>query len=95
METGEAPSWLCTLLSLEGDIFRAGSLLFREAPLKNMQPLFGHCPNSDSTPPLALKRALWGTFFPGRFEQICQITVLTQSILASLNTLLNTSKCPF
>ena len=39
--------------------------------------LFGHCPNSDCTPPPALKRALWGTFFPGRFEQICQITVLT------------------
>ena len=49
----------------------------REAPLKLASPLFGHCPNSDYTPPRALKRALWGTFFPGRFEQICQITVLT------------------
>ena len=49
----------------------------REAPLKLAAPLFGHCPNSDYTHPPALKRALWGTFFPGRFEQICQITVLT------------------
>ena len=49
----------------------------REAPLRLASPLFGHCPNSDYTPPPALKRALWGTFFPGRFEQICQITVLT------------------
>ena len=49
----------------------------REAPLELAPPLFGHCPNSDYTPPPALKRALWGTFFPGRFEQICQITVLT------------------
>ena len=50
---------------------------FREAPLKFMSPLFGHCPNSDCTPRPALKRALGGTFFPGRFEHICQITVLT------------------
>merc|ERR550532_284372 len=49
----------------------------REAPLRLASPLFGHCPKSDYTPPPALKRALWGTFFPGRFEQICQITVLT------------------
>ena len=48
----------------------------REAPIRLAAPLFGHCPNSDYTPP-APKRALWGTFFPGRFEQICQITVLT------------------
>ena len=48
----------------------------REAPPKLAQKAFGHCPNSDYTPP-ALKRALWGTFFLGRFEQICQITVLT------------------
>ena len=46
----------------------------REAPTKTKA--VGHCPNSDCTPP-ALKWALWGTFFPGRFEQICQITVLT------------------
>ena len=54
-------------------------VFFREAPLRLAAPLFGHCPNSDYTPPPppALKRALWGTFFPGRFEQICQITVLT------------------
>ena len=50
----------------------------REAPFKMSSPLFGHCPNSDCPPPPrpALKRALWGTFFPGRFEQICQITIL-------------------
>ena len=41
--------------------------------------------------PLALKQALWGTLFSDRFEQICQITVLTvQSVTkhpGSLNTL--------
>ena len=35
---------------------------FREAPFNLSPPLFGHCPNSNYTPP-ALKRALWGTFF--------------------------------
>ena len=50
--------------------------ILREAPRRLALHLFGHCPNSDYTPP-ALKRALWGTFFPDRFEQICQITVLT------------------
>ena len=40
----------------------------REAPLKKTQGLFGHCPNSDCTP--SLKRALWGTLFPDRLEQI-------------------------
>ena len=53
-------------------IFRS----LREAPLKLASPLFGHCPNSNWTPLPALKRALWGTFFPGRFERLCQITVL-------------------
>ena len=61
----------------------------REAPLKLASPLFGHCPNSDYTPPPALKRALWGTFFPGRFEQICQFTVLT------VQTPPKSRKCPF
>ena len=32
----------------------------REAPLRKLQGLFGHCPNSDRTPP-SLKQALWGT----------------------------------
>ena len=34
----------------------------REDPFNKVPPLFGHCPNSNYTPP-ALKRALWGTFF--------------------------------
>ena len=54
----------------------------REAPLKKLQGLFGHCPNSDlifrpfirensdRTPRPSLKRALWGTLFPGRLEQM-------------------------
>ena len=37
--------------------------VFREAPFNLSPPLFGHCPNSNYTPPPALKRALWGTFF--------------------------------
>ena len=48
------------------------ALLLREAPPNLASPLFGHCPNSDYTHP----PALWGTSFPGRFEQICRITVL-------------------
>ena len=35
----------------------------REAPLKFTRGAFGHCPFSFCTPPPALKRALWGTFF--------------------------------
>ena len=42
----------------------------REAPLQKMPGLFGHCPNSDCTPPPSLKRALWGTLFPDRLEQM-------------------------
>ena len=42
----------------------------REAPDKKMPGLFGHCPNSDCTPPPSLKRALWGTLFPDRLEQM-------------------------
>ena len=42
-----------------------------EAPPKKLHPLFGHCPNSDCIPPPpSLKRALWGTLFPGRFELV-------------------------
>ena len=40
----------------------------REAPFNLSPPLFGHCPNSNYTPPPALKRALWGTFFQARFS---------------------------
>ena len=39
----------------------------REAPFKLAPPLFGHCRNSNYTPPPALKRALWGTFFQAGF----------------------------
>ena len=35
----------------------------REAPLKKIPNLFGHCPNSYCTPCPALKRALWGSSF--------------------------------
>ena len=42
----------------------------REAPLRKLQGLFGHCPNSERPPPPSLKRALWGTLFPGRLEQM-------------------------
>merc|ERR1712020_66919 len=40
----------------------------REAPFNKSPPLFGHCPNSNYTPPPALKRALWGTFFQALFS---------------------------
>ena len=42
----------------------------REAPLRKTQGLFGHCPNSNCTPPPSLKRALCGTLFPDRLEQM-------------------------
>ena len=42
----------------------------REAPVWKMPGLFGHCPNSDCTPPPSLKRALWGTLFPDWLEQM-------------------------
>ena len=36
----------------------------REDPFRLTPPTFGHCPNSDWTPPSpALHQALWGTFF--------------------------------
>ena len=43
------------------------TLAIREAPFNESPPLFGHCPNSNYTPPPALKRALWGTFFQARY----------------------------
>ena len=39
----------------------------REAPFSLLTPPCGHCPNSIYTPPPALKRAPWGTFFQARF----------------------------
>ena len=42
----------------------------REAPPKKLHTLFGHCPNSYRPPPPSLKRALWGTLFPGRMQQM-------------------------
>ena len=51
-------------------ITTAGQGWLREAPDKKMPGLFGHCPNSDCTPPPSLKRALWGTLFPYRLEQM-------------------------
>merc|ERR1712141_732129 len=53
-------------------------------PFKMVPPLFGHCPNSNYTPP-ALKRALWGTFFQARFYHF---TIFTIFLPFSLN------KCP-
>ena len=47
----------------------------REAFLKFTQGAFGHCPFSFCTPPRTQTGTL-GHFFPGRFEQLCQITVL-------------------
>ena len=56
----------------EGSLLQGFTLimlsLFREAPLRKLQGLFGHCPNSDRTPSPSLKRALWGTLFLGRYE---------------------------
>ena len=48
----------------------------REAPFNKSPPLFGHCPNSIYTPPPALKRALWGTFFQARFYHFTIFTIL-------------------
>ena len=48
---------------------------FREAPIKFTQGAFGHCPYSFCTPPRTQTGTL-GHFFPGRFERLCQITVL-------------------
>ena len=45
-------------------------LTLREAPLRELQGSNGHCPNSNRTPRPSLKRALWGTLFPGRLEQM-------------------------
>ena len=54
---------------------RLASLL-REAPSKLASPLFGHCPNSDCPPPPRTQTGTLGHFFSGRFEPLCQITVL-------------------
>ena len=47
----------------------------REAPPKLAQKAFGHCPNSDYTPPRTQTGTL-GHFFPAWFERLCQITIL-------------------
>ena len=48
----------------------------REAPLRKGPALFGHCPNSFCPPPPRTQTGTLGHFFPGRFKQLCQITVL-------------------
>ena len=48
----------------------------REAPLRLASPLFGHCPNSNCPPPPRTQKGTLGHFFSGRFERLCQITVL-------------------
>ena len=50
--------------------------LLREAPPKLSPGSKGHCPNSDCTPRPSVNRALWGTLFSDRIEQLCQNTVL-------------------
>ena len=52
------------------------NISLREAPPKLSPGSKGHCPNSDCTPPPSVNRALWGTLFSDRIEQLCQITVL-------------------
>ena len=60
-------------------------IILREAPFNLSPPPCGHCPNSIYTPPPALKRALWGTFFQARFYHF---TIFTIFLPFSLN------KCP-
>ena len=48
----------------------------REAPLKFTHQYLGIAQIAIASPPLTEPGTL-GHFFPGRFEQICQITVLT------------------
>ena len=54
---------------------------FREDPFSLTPPTFGHCPNSDWTPPPALNRALWGTFFQAIFT-ILQGCMLPKAVSA-------------
>ena len=69
-------SWLVGVLPLEIltsyilSQFMVIVMQVREDPLRKMPGLFGHCPNSDCPPPPSLKRALWGTLFPDRLEQM-------------------------
>ena len=48
----------------------------REAPFKFMSQAFGHCRNKFCTSPPRTQTGTLGHFFPGRFERLCQITVL-------------------
>ena len=59
----------------------------REAPTKIMTPIFGHCPSAFGHS---------GPLFSGRYEQICQITVLTvhKCCKASLQALTPSLKVP-
>ena len=76
-----------------------GPLGIREAPLNLASPLFGHCPNSDYTPPPHSNGRSGALFFRADLSKFAKSPfwryISAQSILASLNTLLNTSKCPF
>ena len=47
----------------------------REEPFRRTGPTVGHCPNSDWTPPT--HPGTLGHFFPGQFEHIRKITILT------------------
>ena len=77
-------------------LWRKKGECLREAPLRLASPLFGHCPNSDCNPPPPHSGAL---FFRADLSKFAKSPfwryISAQSILASLNTLLNTSKCPF
>ena len=54
--------------------------LLRKDPFELTPPTFGHCPNSDWTPP-ALNRALSGTFFRAIFT-ILQGCMLPKTVSA-------------
>ena len=66
------------LLKIKYKFFSIAGLIYpiREAPLKIAPPLFGHCPNSDCPPPPRPQKGTLGHFFPGRFQRLCQITIL-------------------
>ena len=75
--------------------------ILREAPRRLALHLFGHCPNSDYTPPPPphSNGHSGALFFRTDLSKFAKSPfwryISAQSILASLNTLLNTSKCPF
>ena len=57
------------------------TVALREDPNGLTPPPFGHCPNSDWTPPLAFNWALWGTFFRAIFT-ILQGCMLPKTVSA-------------